>query len=744
MRPRRILTALAAAVISAAPAEGCGREPRPGPEAVLAAYDPAGRYARVEVAYPLDETLFPPEIPAPTFLWAQTVPPAAGWVVGFTFSDGGDPFAFDAHHTRWTPPEDAWEDIKRRSMNAEARAVVLGLDASWRIAAAGSVRFSTSRDEVGAPLFYREVNLPFVEAVKDPSKIRWRFGPVSSKSPPPVVLDNLPVCGNCHSFSADGRILGMDIDYANDKGSYAIVNVAPRIVLDRDSIITWSDFRRDEGDPTFGLLSQVSPDGRYVASTVKDRSVFVPKPGLDFSQLFFPVKGILACYDRLSGAFRSIPGADDPRYVNSNPSWSPDGRYIAFTRAPAYQLRVPRGKILLGEDECREFLAEGREFRYDIYRVPFNGGEGGQAVPLPGASANGASNYFPRYSPDGKWIVFCKARSYSLLQPDSELYIMPAGGGEPRRMRCNTPRMNSWHSWSPNGRWLVFSSKANGPYTQLFLTHVDEEGRDTPPVLLDRLTSPDRAANIPEFVNAPAGAISAIVERFVDDESFVRAAQEFFLGGDLERAAGAYRKAISINPRNQRAHANLGAVLESMGKPEESERHYRTALEISPDDAEVHYRMAALRRRLGDAEDAIRHYQEAIRLNREDARAHNNLGQIFMERGELGRAEDHLEKAARLDPRHAQARNNLGTLRMAQGRPREAEACYREAVTIDPGYAGAHSNLGAALQRLGRYEEAERQYREALRLDPGLENARRNLDALMRRRAVPRGTRPPD
>ncbi len=64
--------------------------------------------------------------------------------------------------------------------------------------------------------------------------------------------------------------------------------------------------------------------------------------------------------------------------------------------------------------------------------------------------------------------------------------------------------------------------------------------------------------------------------------------------------------------------------------------------------------------------------------------------------------------------------------------------------TWDLEIAGAHSNLGAALQRLGRYEEAERQYREALRLDPGLENARRNLDALMRRRAVPRGTRPPD
>ena len=35
----------------------------------------------------------------------------------------------------------------------------------------------------------------------------------------------------------------------------------------------------------------------------------------------------------------------------------------------------------------------------------------------------------------GSWIVFCKARSYMLLQRDSELYIIPAEGGEARRLR---------------------------------------------------------------------------------------------------------------------------------------------------------------------------------------------------------------------------------------------------------------------------------------------------------------------
>jgi len=106
--------------------------------------------------------------------------------------------------------------------------------------------------------------------------------------------------------------------------------------------------------------------------------------------------------------------------------------------------------------------------------------------------------------------VFTQSKSGIMLQPDSELYIVPAEGGTPRKMNCNRAVLNSWHSFSPNGKWLVFSSKVNSPFTEIFLTHIDENGMDSPPVLLSRFSDDEYAANLPEFVNIKPGILQRI------------------------------------------------------------------------------------------------------------------------------------------------------------------------------------------------------------------------------------------
>jgi len=678
-------------------------------ERIWAAYRANQAYVALEITYPFDGTLFPPEIVAPTFRWDDRTE-ADTWLVVIEFQAGEDRLSFLTNQTQWKPSTEPWETIKRQSVAGEATVTLIGVkkSAPQNVLSAAAIKIRTSTDEVGAPLFYREVNLPFIEAVKDPSTIRWRFGDVASPKQPPVVLEGLPVCGNCHSFSADGSVLGMDVDYANDKGSYAIAPVEEEMTLDRSRIITWSDYRRADGENTFGLLSQVSPDGRYVVSTVKDLSVFVPRPDLAYSQLFFPIKGILVVYDREKKTFSALPGADDKRFVQSNPTWSPDGKTIVFARSEAHHLSTlgAEKSVLLTEEQCREFLEEGKLFRYDLYRIPFNNGRGGTPEPIPGASFNGMSNYFAKYSPDGKWIVFCRAKSFMLLQPDSELYIIPAAGGEARRMRCNTSRMNSWHSWSPNGRWLVFSSKLNGPYTQLFLTHVDEEGRSTPPVVLEHLTAADRAANIPEFVNAPPDAIRIIREQFLDAVSFRRAARQFVKSGDFDGAIRQCRESLRLNPNDPKVHLALALVLLKQGILDEAATHFAKALELDPGNETARRCLEVVRK-----EQECRHRLE---LDGEDAETRYRLGSLLLQRGNVDEALEHFEEAVRLEPDFLGNIKALARTWMKNGRSDWTAALYGTVLEFNPDDVESLAGLAFVLPACP--DEKRRDGDEAVRL----------------------------
>ncbi|MDP6636231.1 MAG: tetratricopeptide repeat protein [Phycisphaerae bacterium] len=650
---------------------------------------PAASLRKVTISYPLDQTLFPADIAAPTFHWRDASPGVSQWRISVNFADGA-PMEFRAAQTSWAPEPDQWTTIKKRSAESDATVTIQGVTRpdGGTVVSSGEVSIRTSRHEVGAPIFYREVNLPFSDAIKDPSTIRWRFGSVSSRLQPPIILEKLPVCGNCHSFTSDGRTLAMDVDYANSKGSYVITQVAQDMTLATSDVITWNDYKKEDGEQTFGLLSQISPDGRFVLSTVKDKSVFVAMPELAYSQLFFPVRGILAVHRRDTKSFHALPGADDPQYVQSNPCWSPDGKTVVFARSKAHDFAHTKGEILLTREQSKEFAVDGKPFKFDLYALPFNDGSGGEPKPLEGASNNGMSNYFPKYSPDGKWIVFCKSRNYMLLQPDSKLYIIPSAGGRARALRCNTDNMNSWHSWSPNGKWLVFSSKANTPYTQLFLTHIDDNGQSTPPVVLDRFTSPKAAANIPEFINASSQAIVRINQKFMDDHSMVRVGDQFFRAGDANRAIPEYRKALEMNPKNAEAQRKLGFLL------------YNVKREYSK---------------------GMTHLAEALRLSPNDPRAHHDIGMAMLHQMKLAKGVEHLTQAVKtmppnMPPQYDPVRMRLALARglLAQKDAKQAAGLLAATIKLGPENPFVHYQMGIALAMLGQKDNSLAYYKRAM------------------------------
>jgi tetratricopeptide (TPR) repeat protein len=726
--------------------------------ALLAALAPA-QTVKVTIDYPLDGSIFPPEITPPTFLFRDAAAQARHWRIDIAFGAHApaihvetpgelqrvgeiDPRCVSptnelpkltprqaAMHT-WRPDEATWAAIKRQSAAEPATVTITGIGASGPVSR-GRVRIETSKDPVGAPVFFRSVPLMPSETEKGVIKplaqdavglIQWIVRDIG-KPKGRIVLTGMPTCANCHSFSLDGKTMGMDMDGpVNDKGLYALAGVKPHMSIGSEDLITWNPSAdRQFGQNRVGFMSQVSPDGRSVlttlpgVTTVAQNNFFVVNfKDYHFLQVFYPSRGVLVCYDRSTGKRTPLPGASDPRYVQTDGVWSPDGKTIVFARAAA---RDPYPKSAL--PPTRANAPEELQIQYDLYRVDFNDGAGGVATPIAGASANGMSNTFPKVSPDGRWIVFVQCRNGQLMRPDSQLYIVPAQGGAARRMRCNTALMNSWHSWSPNGRWLVFSSKSRSPYTQMYLTHIDEQGNDSPAILVDNATEANRAVNLPEFVNIPPDGLLEIATPAVELYKKFDHAMEASEQGHYDEALAEWRELELAKPDDARVHNNLGAVLTHLGTTAEAIAEYQRALELNPQLHSIHVSLGLALMAAHRPDEASTHFAAALEFYPESADLHNNYGRALAMRERLDEAMAAFQQAAKLDPRSAEARNNIGRVLAAQGRVGDAIPYFQKAVALDRDFVEAQYYLGEALYHArGNAREALVHWREVLRAQP--------------------------
>lgn len=164
--------------------------------------------------------------------------------------------------------------------------------------------------------------------------------------------------------------------------------------------------------------------------------------------------------------------------------------------------------------EASEFTKCSQEIKYNIYRKQFDP-ETMTFSPRElvfSADSLNKSATLPRISPDGRYLMFTLAEFgvFHIWHHDADLWLLDLQTGKAKAIQeINSPDTESYHSWSSNGKWVVFSSRRDdGTYTRPFFTHFDKDGNSTKPFELPS-ADPDyhrqfmRCYNIPEFMHGP-------------------------------------------------------------------------------------------------------------------------------------------------------------------------------------------------------------------------------------------------
>ena len=198
---------------------------------------------------------------------------------------------------------------------------------------------------------------------------------------------------------------------------------------------------------------------------------------------------------------------NDPTEMECFPFWAPDGKTLYYCSAHfEYSDTV--------SDKGKEFVARTQEAKYNLYKKHFDP-ETRQFGPREivfAADSIDKSATLPRISPDGRYLMFTVAKYgvFHIWHHDADLWLLDLQTGEVRNMEeINSTDTESYHSWSSNGRWVVFSSRRyDGNYTRPFIAHIDKNGHGSKPFELP-CANPDyhrqllKSYNIPEFMRGP-------------------------------------------------------------------------------------------------------------------------------------------------------------------------------------------------------------------------------------------------
>jgi len=202
------------------------------------------------------------------------------------------------------------------------------------------------------------------------------------------------------------------------------------------------------------------------------------------------------------------------------PYWHPSGKYCAYSTNTTHQsfhaVKDERievfdqaSDVFVYEPATHELILDSLLMTKDHYET------------------------YPVFSPDGKTLYFCSSTAepipsgykdikYNICkigfdaatgkfgnQADNWLLDLKTGQAKPLAA-ANSKNTDSWHNWSKDSHWFVFTSRrGDGLYTRLYLACIDDKGNVSKPFLLPQ-RNPKKyydelldSYNTPDFTSKP-------------------------------------------------------------------------------------------------------------------------------------------------------------------------------------------------------------------------------------------------
>ncbi len=262
-------------------------------------------------------------------------------------------------------------------------------------------------------------------------------------------------------------------------------------------------------DSTMSALVYPSwhPSGRFIAFSVNKIAQVFYLNNKNRIEVFDSGSDVVM-YDTERHEIFTSPLLFSKNTLETFPGFSPDGKTLYFCSARSFQVPEKSDSV-----------------KYSLCSVPFYPDTrtfGEKVDTLFNSKTFGKSASFPRVSPDGRFLLFTVSLygSFPVWHKEADLYLFDL---KTKRYidlsNINSPDVDSYHSWSSNSRWIVFSSRrVDGLYTRLYIAYIGKDGKTGKAFMLSQ-KDPDfynafmKAYNIPELVKGEVKAGPYLISR---------------------------------------------------------------------------------------------------------------------------------------------------------------------------------------------------------------------------------------